>query len=117
LEQDFAKLGMIMLPALPITGTVMIRRAPAHTETLLRLARVDERVLRILEGIGKANVYGDALFMAAVIGVAVATDRHLVNPTSLIVQGTVGREVAEVELMRAEIDRAQSQAATEPAAA
>lgn len=111
-EDLFVTLGSGLSPFVPVTGTVMVSRAPVIAERMVRLSEQDPRVMKAMLRFIKYNAYLGVGEMAVVLGVAVAVDLHQLGPEGLIPSKMIGKEI---ELVYTERQRAASAASVDGA--
>jgi hypothetical protein len=98
-EDMFTTTGIFCSPFLPVTGTVMISRAPRAADTIVNLCEQDARVMKAMLRMIKYNVYFECATVLGVLVVAVAVDLGQLGPDGLIPSKMIGKEI---ELVRAE---------------
>lgn len=87
--------GAIAHLAMPVTGTVMISRAPTTADALIRIARRDERVRNALLAMLRYSAYAELAMVLGAIVLAVMVDRGQLPPEHPVAGILIGQEIKE----------------------
>lgn len=107
-EDMFITTGTFCSPFLPVTGTVMISKAPKSADTVVRLCEQDPRVMKAMLRFIRYNTYFEAATVLGTLAVAVAVDVGQMSPEGFIPTKIIGKEIG---LVYADRERAQVAAA------
>jgi hypothetical protein len=99
--------GAIAGLAMPVTGAVMVSRAPRTADALIRIARRDERVRNALLAMLRYSAYGELLMVVGALVIAISVDTERMAPDSAIAGILIGQEIKESGIL----ERSQSTAA------
>lgn len=110
LSEQFVVAGTLMLPALPVTGTVFVNRSDAFATHLCALGEANPKVLKVLERFVETSVWAEVVMMGGTIVIAAGIDRGVIPDNSVPAQ-VVAPEVAHVREMRRAIEAQAPQVA------
>jgi hypothetical protein len=111
--------GGVSMLALPVTGRVMVGRAPYTADVLVRLARTDERIRAALLAVLRYSVVLELVTVVGSLGLAVAVDRAqgeqklrlANNPAVNLLIGAEVQDALQSEQQRATASNGQQQPA------
>jgi hypothetical protein len=88
--------GAITMLAMPVTGTVMVNRAPTAADALLKIARRDERIRTALLMVLRYSAFAELGMFIGALGIAASVDAKRIPPDSRIASILIRKEIAEV---------------------